>query len=140
MLTLRGETGSPCQQHQPHLLRSRVGTDEPGPFRWWKHTLLWRLHFFLRRFLRHGCYLQCGRFYTAPTFILAAYPLRPLTFGMGIVCTNRKGVALWAFASAGIAIRKARRTQYVFISTPDTHYWGEGCSRVRIFRHGAHLR
>src|SRR6266481_1619657 len=50
--------------------------------------------------------------------------MRPLTFGMGIVCTNRKGAALCASANTGKAIgqptRKPTSKQYVFISPLST--------------------
>src|SRR6266478_6009474 len=50
--------------------------------------------------------------------------MRPLTFGMGIVCTNCKGAALCAFASTGKPIRKPAskptNKQYVFIAPLST--------------------
>jgi hypothetical protein len=46
---------------------------------WWrKRTLLWfrRLHFFLRRWLWHSCYLQCGGFYHGPRCARIHFPAR----------------------------------------------------------------
>ena len=40
--------------------------------------------------------------------------MRPFTFGIGIVCTNRKGAALWAFASTGRAKSSPTSKWYVF--------------------------
>ena len=49
-------------------------------------------------------------------FATSMWSIRPLTFGMGIVCTNCKGVAFWAFASAGKTSKPISK-QYVFIFT-----------------------
>src|SRR6266404_2874914 len=51
-----------------------------------------------------------------PLTSTSMWSMRPLTFGMEIVCTKCKGAALWAFPSAGKAQSRPTTKQCVFIS------------------------